>query len=175
MSLSWRVQNIVVIGLVYFTLECFEFSSNFEFDRYMLSGTGASPVQPDVMVHLRFKVSVSNVTPVFLYFATFICLNEIAWLTNRNAIGDSDRKYSFKKCNPKRWFCFGHGICIKKRCGLITSRTVQYLKALIQEHKKRQIKRLKDHSEYHKWQTQFLLLLDVYNRTRKCGHYMQNG
>ena len=39
--LSWRVQNIVVIGSVYFTLECFEFSSNFEFDRNMLSGTGA--------------------------------------------------------------------------------------------------------------------------------------
>ena len=39
-TLSWRVQNIVVIGRVYFTLECFEFSSNFEFDRNMLSGTG---------------------------------------------------------------------------------------------------------------------------------------
>ena len=42
-TLSWRVQNIVVIGRVYFTLECFEFSSNFEFDRNMLSGTGARP------------------------------------------------------------------------------------------------------------------------------------
>ena len=40
-TLSWRVQNIVVIGHAYFTLECFEFSSNFEFDRNMLSGTGA--------------------------------------------------------------------------------------------------------------------------------------
>ena len=40
-TLSWRVQNIVVIGRVYFTLECFEFSSTFEFDRNMLSGTGA--------------------------------------------------------------------------------------------------------------------------------------
>ena len=40
-TLSWRVQNIVVIGRLYFTLECFEFSSNFEFDRNMLSGTGA--------------------------------------------------------------------------------------------------------------------------------------
>ena len=40
-TLSWRVQNIVVIGRVCFTLECFEFSSNFEFDRNMLSGTGA--------------------------------------------------------------------------------------------------------------------------------------
>ena len=40
-TLSCRVQNIVVIGRVYFTLECFEFSSNFEFDRNMLSGTGA--------------------------------------------------------------------------------------------------------------------------------------
>ena len=40
-TLSWRVKNIVVISRVYFTLECFEFSSNFEFDRNMLSGTGA--------------------------------------------------------------------------------------------------------------------------------------
>ena len=40
-TLSWRVQNIVVIGRAYFTLDCFEFSSNFEFDRNMLSGTGA--------------------------------------------------------------------------------------------------------------------------------------
>ena len=40
-TLSWRVQNILVIGRVYFTLECFEFSSNFEFDRNMLSGTGS--------------------------------------------------------------------------------------------------------------------------------------
>ena len=40
-TLSWRVQNIVVIGRIHLTLECFEFSSNFEFDRNMLSGTGA--------------------------------------------------------------------------------------------------------------------------------------
>ena len=43
MSLSWRVQNIVVIGRAYSKLECSEFSSNFEFDRNMLSGTGAWP------------------------------------------------------------------------------------------------------------------------------------
>ena len=40
-TLSWRVQNIVVIDRVCFTLECFEVWSNFEFDRNMLSGTGA--------------------------------------------------------------------------------------------------------------------------------------
>ena len=40
-TLLWRVQNIVVIDRAYFTLECFEFSSNFVFDRNMLSGTGA--------------------------------------------------------------------------------------------------------------------------------------
>ena len=40
-SLSWRVQNFVVIGRVYSKLEHSEFSSNFEFDRNMLSGTGA--------------------------------------------------------------------------------------------------------------------------------------
>ena len=41
MTLSWRVQNIVVIGRVYSKLERSEFSSNFEFDRNMLSGMGA--------------------------------------------------------------------------------------------------------------------------------------
>ena len=40
-TLSWRVQNILVIGRLYFTLECFEFSSNFKFGRNMFSGTGA--------------------------------------------------------------------------------------------------------------------------------------
>ena len=35
------MQNIVVIGRVYSKLEHSEFSSNFEFDRNMLSGTGA--------------------------------------------------------------------------------------------------------------------------------------
>ena len=39
-SLSWRVQNIVVIGLMDLKLERSEFSSNFEFDRNMLSGSG---------------------------------------------------------------------------------------------------------------------------------------
>ena len=43
-TLSWRVQNIVVIGRVYFTLEYFEFSSNFKFDRNMLSGMGACSI-----------------------------------------------------------------------------------------------------------------------------------
>ena len=43
-SLSWRVQNIVVIGRVYSKLEHSEFSSNFEFDRNMLSGTGARTI-----------------------------------------------------------------------------------------------------------------------------------
>ena len=41
LSLSWRVQHIVVIGRVYSKLEHSDFSSNFEFDRNMLSGTGA--------------------------------------------------------------------------------------------------------------------------------------
>ena len=71
-TLSWRVQNIVVIGRVYFTLECFEFSSNFEFDRNMLSGTGTSPMSwqsPTVytmiccnvyMYHVSSCISVGN-------------------------------------------------------------------------------------------------------------------
>ena len=57
-TLSWRVKNIVVIGHVYFTLKCFEFSSNFEFDRNMLSGTGArlTPVTTDFEVMCNTRI-----------------------------------------------------------------------------------------------------------------------
>ena len=40
-ELSWRVQNFVVIGKVYFKPGHFKFWSNFEFDRNIVSGTGA--------------------------------------------------------------------------------------------------------------------------------------
>ena len=40
-ELSWRVQNFVVVGRVYFELEPCKFWSNFEFDRNIVSGTGA--------------------------------------------------------------------------------------------------------------------------------------
>ena len=52
-TLSWSVQNIVMIGRVYFTLECFEFSSNFEFDRNMLSGTGARWLDIEIKTKLE--------------------------------------------------------------------------------------------------------------------------
>ena len=40
-SNSWCVQNLVVIGRVYFKAEDLKFWSNFEFDRNIVSGTGA--------------------------------------------------------------------------------------------------------------------------------------
>ena len=40
-TLSWRVQNFVVIGKVHFKKAHFKFWSNFEFDRNTISGTGA--------------------------------------------------------------------------------------------------------------------------------------
>ena len=52
-SLSWRVQNIVVIGPVYSKLERSEFSSNFEFDRNMFSGTGA--MTPTLQISMMFS------------------------------------------------------------------------------------------------------------------------
>ena len=77
-TLSWRVQNIVVIGRVYFTLECFEFSSNFEFDRNMLSGTGAwsKPMSlclssEDVQaVYYMFLFWHNSKICIFVYFNT---------------------------------------------------------------------------------------------------------
>ena len=41
MTLSWRVQNFVVVGRIHFKLEHCKFWSNFEFDRNIVSGTGA--------------------------------------------------------------------------------------------------------------------------------------
>ena len=40
-TLSWHVQNFVVVGGVHFKLEHCKFWSNFEFDRNIVSGTGA--------------------------------------------------------------------------------------------------------------------------------------
>ena len=40
-TLSWRVQHFVVIGKVYFKPGHFKFWSNFQFDRNIISGTGA--------------------------------------------------------------------------------------------------------------------------------------
>ena len=68
-TLSWRVQNVVVIGRVYFTLECFEFSSNFEFDRNMLSGTGTWCLQTSLpavqwVLVVETSASVSSSTNI---------------------------------------------------------------------------------------------------------------
>ena len=41
---SWRVQNVVVIGSAHFKSEHCKFGSNFEFDRNIVSGTGARAV-----------------------------------------------------------------------------------------------------------------------------------
>ena len=93
-TLSWRVQNIVVIGRVYFTLECFEFSSNFEFDRNMLSGTGA---RGSVVVGRRNNITVVSIsagsrvinfrmtvngheTCLFLKGNTTWCVRSLCWI-----------------------------------------------------------------------------------------------
>ena len=59
-SLSWRVQKIVVIGRVYSKLERSEFSSNFEFDPNMLSGTVACTMPLSVSLGLRFSIFVND-------------------------------------------------------------------------------------------------------------------
>ena len=69
-TLSWRVQNIVVIGGVYFTLECFEFSSNFEFERNMLSGT--APRNPYLK---QWRPSLLR----------YICVTRFRWVNMREA------------------------------------------------------------------------------------------
>ena len=68
MLLSWRVQNLAVIGLAYFDLIHCEFFSNFEFDRNTVSGTGAwtpprlapqcTPQPPNKTARRRFKLLV---------------------------------------------------------------------------------------------------------------------
>ena len=75
-TLSWRVQNIVVIGRVYFTLECFEFSSNFEFDRNMLSGTGAMFMVLK-MYCIWTPVSVTGLLMLNLFGISRVWLSEV--------------------------------------------------------------------------------------------------
>ena len=41
-TLSWCVKNFILIGIVHFTPEHYIFWSNFEFNRNIVSGTGAS-------------------------------------------------------------------------------------------------------------------------------------
>ena len=60
---SWRVQNFIVIGYIYFKLEHSKFWSNFEFDRNIVSGMGARfswnfPIWPlDLEWTLTFSVT----------------------------------------------------------------------------------------------------------------------
>ena len=81
-TLSWRVQNIVVIGHVYFTLECFEFSSNFEFDRNMLSGTGAWTVY-GLMPNIGDKYFMN---PQFVWLACIKAVIQYKDCLSRNII-----------------------------------------------------------------------------------------
>ena len=86
-TLSWRVQNIVVIGRVYFTLECFEFSSNFEFDRNMLSGTGA-------MSKINYGNRRSHTTQslgVLLYVSS--AFHHYTWYVSRSDDGTKSETY----------------------------------------------------------------------------------
>ena len=81
-TLLWRVKNIVVIGRVYVTLECFEFSSNFEFDRNMLSGTGAWPMLQDPFddKSTLIRVTVSCLQKKHCFQTTSHYLNQ-CWLS----------------------------------------------------------------------------------------------
>ena len=102
-TLSWRVQNIVVIGRVYFTLECFEFSSNFEFDRNMLSGTGAWSSRWSQ----RFSQALgfARLDSVSLLFASY--LDDFSSLQYRYVCGWSmryKRFHSFMDSEPDFYF-----------------------------------------------------------------------
>ena len=96
-------------------------------------------------------------------FPTCIWRNEIARLSTRNATGDAD--IIFKKVNTSdvmgktlRSNNFGN-------CWILESSDPRIESAPNQE--------VKNPSEYQIWQTQFLLVLNTYNETRK--HYMENG
>ena len=87
-SLSWRVQNIVVIGRVYSKLEHSEFSSNFEFDRNMLSGTGARPFVRGI--HWSPVNSLTMASDAELCCFSLICAWIKGWVNTREA-GDLGR------------------------------------------------------------------------------------
>ena len=90
---TWRVQNIVVISRVYLKLERSEFSSNFEFDRNMLSGTGAKSYIRSLdssQISLFLLVGTNNSTDLNLNVRNF-------WHHLVASV-----KYNFKISNP---FC----------------------------------------------------------------------
>ena len=82
MLLSWRVQNIVVIGRIYLKLEHSEFSSNFEFDRNVLSGTGARGAWVNIWV-------VCLIT--FFIFARYFFLSHVQLI--HSSLGDREDHY----------------------------------------------------------------------------------
>ena len=93
MSLSWRVQNIVVIGRVYSKLERSEFSSNFEFDRNMLSGMGAMTGTNSSNDRLKLRRNVEiNSNWYFSYDVFSGMKSSTTW--NGNVIAQSPRKMS---------------------------------------------------------------------------------
>ena len=95
-TLSWRVQNINVIGRVYFTLKCFEFSSNFEFDRNMLSGTGASTKAVESYLFCN--------NPLICFGITKRDERNMEWNTHKTNKSKKQQKIStFKKNTTIKW------------------------------------------------------------------------
>ena len=70
---------------VYFTLECFQFSSNFEFDRNMLSGTGARSAawHGSVYKHIAYNIAADDMAPKGARRSTVLVLREYSSLVNR--------------------------------------------------------------------------------------------
>ena len=63
-TLSWRVQNFVVIGLIDFKPQHCNFWSNYEFDRNSVSGTGAwSLARCLVVVHYSYAPLTLDTLP----------------------------------------------------------------------------------------------------------------
>ena len=67
------MQNIVVIGRVYSKLEHYEFSSNFEFDRNMLSGTGAKPLpKPEIRNFFIIQHHIMAINHINTYMLSYM-------------------------------------------------------------------------------------------------------
>ena len=90
------MQNIVVIGRVYSKLEHSEFSSNFEFDRNMLSGTGA---WFGVVYEVEYYHGILSLVPCLI--------SGTVWSDEgRTRItGDQDACYSFSFAQCRIHFC----------------------------------------------------------------------
>ena len=91
-TLSWRVQNFVVVGRVHFKLEHCKIWSNFEFDRNIVSGTGARNTTALALEKQYYSPSASGIKGItiwlyVLYIELYVYITRYhVWMKNCDVV-----------------------------------------------------------------------------------------